>query len=125
MCFSNEWKGSAFWDLALREHAAFNKTGVFDDALSSMFRNVDSRRGVELPVGDGKSAIKTLKARAVLVDMEPKAITAAMTSAKVLSAIASAARFMPCVVQKGGRFQYDEKRKFAKQSGSANNWAYG
>mmetsp|Transcript_11073 Transcript_11073/g.19222 ORF Transcript_11073/g.19222 Transcript_11073/m.19222 type:complete len:473 (-) Transcript_11073:121-1539(-) len=64
--------GCRFWELALREHAAYNTTGVFDDALSSFFRNVDTR--VEppknLPVGDGRGLIKSLKARSVIVDME-------------------------------------------------------
>ena len=35
--------GSRFWDLALREHAANNPRGVFDEPLSAFFRNVDSR----------------------------------------------------------------------------------
>jgi tubulin epsilon len=32
-----------FWDLALREHAAYNskKAPIYDDALSSFFRNID------------------------------------------------------------------------------------
>ena len=33
--------GARFWDLALREHAKNNKGKVYDDALSSFFRNVD------------------------------------------------------------------------------------
>jgi tubulin epsilon len=43
-----------FWDLALQEHALYNKTGRFDDSLSSFFRNVDTRHSnpVELPVGE-------------------------------------------------------------------------
>uniref|UniRef100_A0A669DB46 Tubulin epsilon 1 n=2 Tax=Oreochromis TaxID=8139 RepID=A0A669DB46_ORENI len=35
--------GCRFWDLALREHAHVNKRGLYDEALSSFFRNVDSR----------------------------------------------------------------------------------
>uniref|UniRef100_A0A8C0UTG8 Tubulin/FtsZ GTPase domain-containing protein n=4 Tax=Aves TaxID=8782 RepID=A0A8C0UTG8_CYACU len=35
--------GCRFWDLALREHAAVNKKGIYDEALSSFFRNVDTR----------------------------------------------------------------------------------
>lgn len=54
--------GCRFWELALREHAAYSKGARFDDALSSFFRNVDSRHDPpqELPVG---VAIKTLKVK--------------------------------------------------------------
>jgi tubulin epsilon len=64
--------GTRFWDLALREHAANSKDGCFDDSLSSFFRNVDTRKSppVDVPVGDGSERIQSLKARAVLVDME-------------------------------------------------------
>ncbi|XP_047674061.1 tubulin epsilon chain isoform X3 [Tachysurus fulvidraco] len=60
--------GCRFWDLALREHAHVNKRGVYDEALSSFFRNVDPRsdRGNGAP----GSTIAALKARAVLIDME-------------------------------------------------------
>uniref|UniRef100_A0A3B5L772 Tubulin epsilon 1 n=1 Tax=Xiphophorus couchianus TaxID=32473 RepID=A0A3B5L772_9TELE len=36
--------GCRFWDLALREHAHVNKVGLYDEALSSFFRNVDPRK---------------------------------------------------------------------------------
>ena len=81
--------GCRFWDMALREHAAAaaaaagggsnNRGGPagppparFDEPLSTFFRNVDSRSDPprDLPVGDGRGPIRTLKARAVLVDME-------------------------------------------------------
>lgn len=35
--------GCRFWELALREHAAYNQGGVYDDAISTFFRNVDAR----------------------------------------------------------------------------------
>uniref|UniRef100_A0AAQ5X048 Tubulin/FtsZ GTPase domain-containing protein n=1 Tax=Amphiprion ocellaris TaxID=80972 RepID=A0AAQ5X048_AMPOC len=41
--------GCRFWDLALREHAHVNKKGLYDEALSSFFRNavlVDMEEGV-------------------------------------------------------------------------------
>ena len=63
--------GSRFWDLALREHAQQNRRGRFDDSMSSFFRNVDTRYEdpKEIPVGDGKQAISTLKvATATAVD---------------------------------------------------------
>ncbi|XP_053542005.1 tubulin epsilon chain isoform X2 [Ictalurus punctatus] len=58
--------GCRFWDLALREHAHVNKRGIYDEALSSFFRNVDPRRSGGAP----GSRITALKARAVLIDME-------------------------------------------------------
>jgi len=62
--------GQRFWDLALREHASYNKNGLFDESMQSFFRNVDSKSGQEIPVGTGKEAIRGLRARSVLVDME-------------------------------------------------------
>ncbi|KAL5468706.1 hypothetical protein EMCRGX_G029815 [Ephydatia muelleri] len=58
-----------FWDLALREHARYNKAGVYDEPLSSFFRNVDTSSGniTEHPLGDGKTKIQTLKARESVV----------------------------------------------------------
>jgi tubulin epsilon len=71
--------GCRFWDLALREHSSLNKKGVFDEALSSFFRNVEIRsrtssssnyETVEIPVGKGLEQIRNLRARAVLIDTE-------------------------------------------------------
>ena len=63
--------GCRFWELALREHAAHNARGVYDEALSSFFRNVDC--SVEpprsLPVGDGRGIIRNLKARSVIGEL--------------------------------------------------------
>lgn len=50
----------------------------------------------------------TLTARALLVDMEPKVIDACYSEA-----------------QANGLFQYAPRNGIAKQSGSANNWAFG
>jgi hypothetical protein len=57
--------GCRFWELALREHAAHNKGGRYDDALSSFFANVDTRTEppTPLPLGDGRGAIRTLRVR--------------------------------------------------------------
>ncbi|XP_012500539.1 PREDICTED: tubulin epsilon chain [Propithecus coquereli] len=61
--------GCCFWDLALREHAAVNQKGIYDEAISSFFRNVDTRvAGDSGSISKGK--ICSLKARAVLIDME-------------------------------------------------------
>lgn len=35
--------GLKFWELAFKEHCKYSKNQIFDDALSSFFRNVDSR----------------------------------------------------------------------------------
>lgn len=53
-----------FWELLLEEHSKNNKTGLYDDAMSSFFSNVD--KDSTLPIG---SEIKNLKARSVVVDM--------------------------------------------------------
>lgn len=57
--------GGKFWEVALKEHALAAKGIVYDEPLSSFFRNVDTRyeppRNID--VGDGKGPIRTLKAR--------------------------------------------------------------
>jgi len=54
--------GCRFWELALREHAAYNAGGRYDDALSSFFDNVDSRTVPPTRLSLG-SQIRTLKVR--------------------------------------------------------------
>jgi tubulin epsilon len=46
--------------------------GNFEEPMSSFFRNVDTRHDppLDIPVGDGSSQIGSLRARAILVDME-------------------------------------------------------
>ena len=58
--------GCRFWDLALREHAAFNPNGIYDDPMSSFFRNVDTRYQPErdIPLGDGGRPVQLGEARA-------------------------------------------------------------
>ena len=53
--------GMSFWDLALKEHAKYTKMKIYDEALSSFFRNVDRKK--QLPVG---SEICQLKARVII-----------------------------------------------------------
>ena len=43
--------GRRFWELALVEHAKAKTDPNYDLALSTFFRNVDSRSGRELKVG--------------------------------------------------------------------------
>ncbi|XP_075604042.1 tubulin epsilon chain isoform X3 [Balearica regulorum gibbericeps] len=102
--------GCRFWDLALREHAAVNKKGIYDEALSSFFRNVDTRSG-----GDGpniyKGKICSLKARvrqfikALLIDMEEGVVNE--------------------ILQGPLRDVFDSKQLITDVSGSGNNWAVG
>ena len=53
----------------MREHAEYNKSLLYDEALSSFFRNVDTRFKDHKELGVG-SQITDLKARAIVVDME-------------------------------------------------------
>uniref|UniRef100_A0A061RE11 Tubulin epsilon n=1 Tax=Tetraselmis sp. GSL018 TaxID=582737 RepID=A0A061RE11_9CHLO len=99
--------GCRFWELALKEHAANNPRGVYDESLSSFFKNVDTRYEPpkELPVGDGTSQILNLKARAVIVDMEEGVVNEALKGPL--------------------RELFDEKQLLTDVSGSGNNWAHG
>lgn len=103
--------GCRFWELALKEHAAYNTRARYDEALSSFFQNVDTRSSppARLPVGDGKGAIRALKARAVVVDMED-GVTNELLSGPM-------------------RDVFDTKQfitgQDSGQSGSGNNWACG
>ncbi|XP_062510465.1 tubulin epsilon chain-like isoform X2 [Corticium candelabrum] len=98
--------GSRFWDLALREHASVNK-GVFDEPLSSFFRNVDTRYSepVNIAVGSGDGKIKSLRARAVLIDMEEGVVSEVMRGPM--------------------RDVFDSQQLLTDVSGSGNNWAVG
>lgn len=44
--------GGAFWDLLLREHANYSKNALFDESMSSFFKNCNSATGKMLPVRD-------------------------------------------------------------------------
>ena len=96
--------GCRFWDIALREHAAMSssKTPVFDEPLSSFFRNEDSRSQRHLDVG---SPVSALKARAVLIDTECGVLNSVM--AGPLADI------------------FDRRAVISDQFGAGNNWAQG
>ncbi|XP_005103226.1 tubulin epsilon chain [Aplysia californica] len=99
--------GCRFWDLALREHASVNKNGIYDESIGSFFRNVDGRHDdpADIPVGTGTGKIKSLKARAVLVDMEEGVVSEMM---------------------KGPLGEvFDCRQLLTDVSGSGNNWATG
>ncbi|KAM4695240.1 tubulin epsilon chain isoform 3-T3 [Discoglossus pictus] len=96
--------GCRFWDLALREHATVNKKGIYDEALCSFFRNVDTRSaddGADIQ----KGKICSLKARAVLIDMEEGVVNE--------------------MLQGPLRDLFDSKQLITDVSGSGNNWAVG
>ncbi|XP_077076357.1 tubulin epsilon chain isoform X3 [Siphateles boraxobius] len=96
--------GCRFWDLVLREHAHVNQTGVYDEALSSFFRNVDqSRRAGGADATGGR--ITALKARAVLVDMEEGVLGE--------------------ILQGPLRSLFNSTQLISDVSGSGNNWAVG
>eukprot|EP01017_Pseudomicrothorax_dubius_P050473 TRINITY_DN9572_c0_g1_i1.p1 TRINITY_DN9572_c0_g1~~TRINITY_DN9572_c0_g1_i1.p1 ORF type:complete len:464 (-),score=74.97 TRINITY_DN9572_c0_g1_i1:84-1475(-) len=99
--------GLRFWDLVLREHARHNKDSVFDESMSSFFRNVEIKRGnpINIPVGDGRNSLQNLKARAVIVDMEEGVINQMLKS------------------ELGELF--DQKHFIKDVSGAGNNWAHG
>ena len=98
--------GRRFWDLALKEHAQHHAGGLFDDSMSSFFRNVDARdHSRELPVRDGSTRISALKARAVLVDMEEGPVSETLRGPL-------------------GEL-FDSTQLITDVSGSGNNWAHG
>ena len=98
--------GCRFWDLALREHLSISKSGRFDEALGSFFRNVDPlslNASCELKPGE---RIGQLRARAVLVDTEEGVVRE--------------------IVQKSAlRDLFDHRQFVTDVSGAGNNWAVG
>lgn len=86
---------------------------IYDEAISSFFRNVESAKSKvagnnekyqkDLPVG---SMLNDLKARAIVVDMENQVV-----NNKVLNGDL--------------RDIFDAKQCISDQSGSGNNWARG
>lgn len=87
------------------EHANANVDGVFDDCMSTFFRNENNRTKHNLAVGDGKQPIHDLKARAILIDMESGPVSQTLRS-------------------KVGDL-FDERQFVTDVSGAGNNWAHG
>jgi tubulin epsilon len=101
--------GWRFWDLVLREHAAASPDGVFDEAMSTFFRNIDERYASLTDVkphidssGAAVSKVASLRARCVLVDMEEGVINQIMASPL--------------------RDLFDSSQRVTDVSGSGNNW---
>eukprot|EP00049_Salpingoeca_infusionum_P013120 m.245266 g.245266 ORF g.245266 m.245266 type:complete len:463 (-) comp15363_c0_seq2:310-1698(-) len=96
--------GAQFWQKALEEHKHFNHSRDYDEPMHTFFRNVDTSVAPyrELEYG---SKVHTLKARAVMIDMEEG----------VINEIASGPL----------RKLFDVKQRVTSVSGSGNNWAVG
>ena len=99
--------GWRFWDLVLREHVQHNRAGLFDESLSSFFRNVDTRHAdpLEIPLGAGQPPISALRARSVLVDTEEGVVGQLMRGP--LADL------------------FDDRQVLTDVSGAGNNWAHG
>ncbi|KAF0696750.1 Aste57867_12509 [Aphanomyces stellatus] len=87
--------------MALDEHAHHAKNATFDDSMSTFFRNVDTN-GNELPLHE---SIRSLRARAILVDMEEGPVSETLKGP--LGELFDSSQFLTDV------------------SGSGNNWAHG
>lgn len=91
--------GNRFWEMALREHATYNKKGEYDRSLSSFFRNISDKKGGENKI------IVNLKARGILIDMEEGVINS--TSRSRIAEL------------------FDENQKITSTDGCGNNFAAG
>jgi hypothetical protein len=98
-----------FWDLAVREHAAAAGAGVYSDDMSTFFRNWDADAGRDLITTSGRGGapvpIKSLRARAVLVDTEEGVVSQVLRSP--LGPL------------------FDSSQLLTDVSGAGNNWAQG
>ncbi|KAL7752456.1 hypothetical protein RI367_001990 [Sorochytrium milnesiophthora] len=97
-----------FWDAVLTEHARHNKAAVYDEPLSTFFRNVDTRykSSRNIAVGDGKGKVVGLRARkGIMIDMEEGVIHEFGNSHL--------------------RELFDPHQIISDTSGSGNNWSVG
>lgn len=97
--------GRAFWKQVLAEHASANVDGVFDDCMSTFFRNVVDHTDRDVPISDERQPIYDLKARAVLIDMESGPVSQTLRG------------------ELGDLF--DQRQYVTDVSGAGNNWAHG
>jgi len=96
--------GCRFWDIALQEHRNISHD-MFDDAMSSFFRNTDRVTGAELPLGGAPRPINKLCARAIPIDMEEGVLTS---------------------IKRGPLGSlFDHTHFVSDVSGCGNNWAVG
>ncbi|XP_023230208.1 tubulin epsilon chain-like [Centruroides sculpturatus] len=96
--------GCRFWDLALREyaHVKANKVPFIENSVQSFFRLSDESSDAEENTLDSQ---QSLKARAVLIDMEEGVIKELLKSPL--------------------KHIFDNKQLITDVSGSGNNWAVG
>lgn len=122
--------GWRFWDMVVREHAALSKPGVFDDGMSTFFRNerdldddsgplvgraakrisslsqIGASSSMALPDSlFSESPLGCLKARSILVDMEEGVVNQVLKSPM-------------------GEL-FDRSQLLTDVSGAGNNWAHG
>ena len=102
--------GGRFWQLALSEHAERTKNQggevpLYDDSLSSFFRNVASKKN-SVKDYDSNTPLRDLKARSILIDMEEGVVNGLLNG--------------PI----GDLFDA-EKSLITDVSGAGNNWAHG
>lgn len=107
----------------LAEEAALSSSSSPSDAIhqcaeeSSFFRSAVNHPSDSSIVA---SAVDR-RARAVLIDMEPKVIQQCLKQQANVSSASS-----PSSASRAGlRWEYEATNTFTKQSGSGNNWAYG
>lgn len=103
--------------MALKEHAQVNPKGVYDEAMSSFFRNLDVKTGRPIepvthindpnisPTFIKQHKLSDLRARCVLIDMEENVINQIRSSPQ--------------------GFLFKEDQLVMSNSGSGNNWAVG
>mgnify|MGYP006087388223 CR=1 FL=1 len=120
--------GASFWSRCLNEHAqnsstsTKSRTPLFDESMSTFFRNVDSRSGHEIrgkPIASLKGVqafnytapISHLKARACLIDMEDGVLSRIMRGE--LGDLFETTQFLTDTYNGG------------VGAGSGNNWAQG
>ncbi|KAF4656392.1 Tubulin epsilon chain [Perkinsus chesapeaki] len=111
--------GWRFWDLVIREHSAEARRRkaqgqpiVYDDSMSTFFRNVDAN-GADIPAGSD-APLENMRARAILVDMEQGVINQVLNS-KIGSLFRDPKRPNDC----------RQQQCVTDVSGAGNNWAHG
>jgi tubulin epsilon len=101
--------GWRFWDLVLREHARASASGLFDDSMSSFFRNVDTRYEVprDIPLvrgGDSRNPIRALKARAILIDMEEGVVSQVCRASCIVHRASCIVHRASCIVHRASHY---------------------
>lgn len=64
--------GMRFWELALKEHAKHAKNDLYDDSLSSFFRNVDIKYNSKHCFFDNNCILEVESCRSFLTTEKPE-----------------------------------------------------